>query len=39
MGEDYQLSFFQEEEQEPQEDDGVEVDEDRKVDEEEDLDG
>ena len=41
MGEDYQLSFFQGEEQEPQEDDGVDVEEKHEVDEdeEEDLDG
>ena len=40
MGQDYQLSFFQEEEQERQEDDGVDAAEDRKEDEkEEDLDG
>ena len=40
MGEDYQLSFFQGE-QEPQEDDGVDVEEKHEVDEdeEEDLDG
>ena len=40
MGQDYRLSFFNEEEQERQEDDGVDAAEDRKVDgEDEDLDG